>query len=281
MMASILCLKLVDLVTHLYILTVAGYSLHVTRVVMNKVHKFDHSFSNSSLQSNSTWWDNEVTVLGKEKWTMSFSHFILLFTIFHIVYAIIATVCDFMFFHALCKRIVRTRYVSTVLPVHRLCFVVICWIDSVMFVTTTNIMGLIDIWALLLIFLLGALITIDTAIILFSLKAANGKSVPIFSTPWRNVTMVVMLSLTALYTLVSQYLDQYTWEAGPSLILTLISAILLLVSLYDTLKVSVEGESLDRLVNFFLCISGTNVLGLISVGAVFHRLTVRTEFDSF
>jgi len=285
-MTSILCLKLADLLIHLYILAIATYTLAIAVIIMHQVpSKESSSFpSNSSMEKNSTnatWWQTELTVLGKAKWTMSYNHFILLFAIFHIVYGIIATVCDLMFFHALFKRIVRLRYISTVLPVHRLFFVVMCWIDIVMFVTSSNITGLIDIWALLLIFLLGVLVTIDTAIILMSLKAVHGKSAPIFSTPWRNGSMVVLLFLTGLYTLVSQYLDKYTWEAGPSLILTLISAILLLVSLFYNLKVSIEGEGLDRMVNFFLCVSGTNVLNLFSVGAVAHRLLARTEFDSF
>ena len=209
-----------------------------------------------------------MTVLGKAKWTMSFTHFVLLFAIFH----------------ALVKHTVKSRYISTVLPVHRLFFVVICWIDGMLFVTFSNVTTLIDSWAVAVIFLILVTISADTPVILASLKAVKGSRAPLFSTPWRNGAVVGMLVVTALYTLVSQYLGrQYTWEAVSHLGLTLLSLLLLLLSLWDTVRHKGEGGAvaLDQLVNFFLCVSGSNVLGLFSVTALLHRLALRTEFDSF
>ena len=241
-----------------------------------------NSSDNSSTSNSSAWWNQEVTVLGKAKWTMSFTHFVLLFAIFHIVYGTIAAICDLMFFHTLVKQTVRVRYVSTVLPVHRLFFVVICWIDGVLFVTSTNITALIDPWAVALVFLAMVAATVDTALVLASLKAVQDKPAPIFMRPWRNAGLVSLLLLNALYTVVFEYLGGFTWEAGPSLILIALSLILLLTSLWHTLRGSGEEVvPLDRTVNFFLCVSGSNVLGLFSVGALLHRLLLRTEFDSF
>ena len=226
-----------------------------------------------------------MTVLGKAKWTMSFTHFVLLFAIFHIVYGTIAAICDLMFFHTLVKQTVRVRYISTVLPVHRLFFVVICWIDGVLFVTSTNITSLIDPWALVLVFLALVAATTDTGVVLASLKAVQDKPAPIFTRPWRNVSLVILLLLNALYTAVLEYLGGFTWEAGPSLIITAVSLALLLTSLWHTIRSRgdevVVANSLDRTINFFLCVSGSNVVGLFSVGALLHRLLIRTEFDSF
>ena len=244
-----------------------------------------NSTTNSSSNNISSWWSQEVTVLGKAKWTMSFTHFVLLFAIFHIVYGTIAAICDLMFFHTLVKQTVRVRYVSTVLPVHRLFFVVICWIDGVLFVTSTNITALIDPWAVSLVFLAMVAATVDTGLVLASLKAVQDKPAPIFIRPWRNAGLVGLLLLNALYTMVFEYLGGFTWEAGPSLILISLSLILLLTSLWHTLRRGRSEEvvvtPLDRTVNFFLCVSGSNVLALFSVGALLHRLLLRTEFDSF
>merc|ERR1712130_1088835 len=141
---------------------------------------------------------------GKAKWTMSFTHFVLLFAIFHIVYGTIAAICDLMFFHTLVKQTVRVRYVSTVLPVHRLFFVVICWIDGVLFVTSTNITALIDPWAVALVFLVMIAATVDTGLVLASLKAVQDKPAPIFMRPWRNAGLVGLVLLNAPYTLAPQ-----------------------------------------------------------------------------
>ena len=240
--------------------------------------------NSTSVGNSSLWWNQTVTVLGKTKWNMSFTHFVLLFAIFHIVYGTIAAICDLMFFHTLVKQTVRVRYISTVLPVHRLFFVVICWIDGVLFVTSSNITSLIDPWALVLVFLALVAATTDTGVVLASLKAVQDKPAPIFTRPWRNVSLVILLLLNALYTTVLEYLGGFTWEAGPSLIITAVSLALLLTSLWHTIR-SMGGEAvvepLDRTINFFLCVSGSNVVGLFSVGALLHRLLIRTEFDSF
>ena len=119
-----------------------------------------------SNSTNTSWWEQQLTVLSNAKWTKSFTHFVLLFVIFHIVYGIIAIICDIMFFHALVKHTVRSRYISTVLPVHRLFFVVICWIDGILFVTSSNVTALIDSWAVAVIFLILVTISADTRVYL-------------------------------------------------------------------------------------------------------------------
>ena len=230
--------------------------------------------------TNTSWWSQEITVLGKTKWTMSFNHFVLLFAIFHIVYGAIASVCDLMFFHSLVRRTVRTRYVCTVLPVHRLFLVVIAWIDGVLFVTSSHVTDLVDLWAVLLIFVVMVALTADTALILSSLGAVHGKPTPLFSRPWRNAGVLVVLLLTGLHILVTQVTSRLTWEAGPSLLLTLLSCLLLVASLADTCRGG-DACRLDTTLHFFLCISASNMLGLFSVGALLHRLLLRTEFDSF
>ena len=99
-----------------------------------------------------------------------------------------------------------------------------------LFVTSSNVTTLIDSWAVAVIFLILVTISADTPVILASLKALKGSRTPLFSTPWRNGAVVGMLVVTALYTLVSQYLGRhYTWEAVPHLGLTLLSLLLLLL----------------------------------------------------
>merc|ERR1712130_953219 len=206
---GLVCLTMWDLAVHLYTVAVSSFSLHLAVANLHQVPTYPAealfnwrgSNSSSTENSNTTWWNQEVTVLGKAKWTMSFTHFVLLFAIFHIVYGTIAAICDLMFFHTLVKQTVRVRYVSTVLPVHRLFFVVICWIDGVLFVTSTNITALIDPWAVALVFLVMIAATVDAG-------------------------LVGLVLLNALYTLVIEYLEGFTWEAGPSLTLIALSLIL-------------------------------------------------------
>ena len=111
-------------------------------------------------------------VLGKNKWRMSFHHFTLIFSIFHGVYALLATICDLFFFHSLLVKRIRTRYVSTVLPIHRLFFLVISVIDSLIFVSTTSLVDLVgDVFCQILVFLIGAVLVADTPMVLLGLRA--------------------------------------------------------------------------------------------------------------
>jgi len=250
-------------------------------------YKFEKS--RISLPLNSTkmetaWLDNNITVLGKSKWTMSFNHFTLIFSIFHIVYGIIAIVCDLIFFQSLFKKMIKTRYISTVLPVHRLFFVVISSFDGIMFASSSNITMLVgDVFAVILVILINFIVLADTFVLLLSFKAVNGKSAFVFSKPWRNLVILVVIILTTLYSVVSQH-PLYTWDIGPSLVWGLLSAGFLLKCLYNTGcgKTSDRSNPQDNVLNFLMCVSGSNVLGLCSVGAVAHSLIFdyyRTIFD--
>ena len=215
---------------------------------------------------------------------MSLNHFTLIFSIFHIVYGVIATICDLIFFQSLFKKMIKTRYISTVLPVHRLFFVVICCFDGIMFASSTNVTTLIgDVFAVILIILISALVLADTLVILLSFKAVNGKSAMVFSKPWRNLVMMLVIVLTTLYAVVSQH-PQYTWDIGPSLGWGILSILLLLKCLISTTlcKKSEPDIPEDNVLFFLMCISGSNVLGLCSVGAVSHSLIFdyyKTIFD--
>ena len=230
------------------------------------------------------WLDNNITVLGKSKWTMSFNHFTLIFSIFHIVYGIIAIICDLIFFQSLFKKMIKTRYISTVLPVHRLFFVVISCFDGILFVSSTNITTLVgDVFAVILVILISVIVLADTFVILLSFKGVNGKSTLIFSKPWRNLVIITVIIMTTLYAVVSQH-PLYTWDIGPSLVWGLASAGMLLKCLFDTHfgNKNDSGAPQDNVLYFLMCISGINVLGLCSVGAVAHSLIFdyyRTIFD--
>lgn len=312
-LAGLVVAKLADLCLHLYTLGLAAYTLAMAVLVIHQdssdlllpdstslnsstspntsapaAPSPPPSCSNSSLTTSLTssshpgWWEEEVTVLGKSKWTMSFNHFILLFAIFHIVYGVIAAVCDLIFFHTLARRTVASRYVSTVLPVHRMFFVVICWIDAILFGTSTNITSLVDAWAVAAVLVVTVAATLDTAVVLASLRAVEGQPALLFSSPWRNGGVAAVLLLTSLYTLVSQYLGGFTWEAGPSLVLALVALLVLLASLWHT---TTGATALDTTTHFFLCVSASSVLGLFAVGLVLHTLLLRPwcrpQFDSF
>ena len=220
------------------------------------------------------WLDHNITVLGRRDWTMSLNHFTLIFSIFHIVYGIIAVICDLIFFQSLFRKMIKSRYISTVLPVHRLFFVVISCFDGILFASSTNITYLVgDVFAVILIILISILVLVDTFIILFSFKAVSGKPGLVFSKPWRNLVMLLVIILTIIYAVTSQH-PLYTWDLGPSLGWGVISVIMLMKCLLET-TVCNKGSPAppeDNVLHFLMCISSTNVLGLCSVGAVAHSL---------
>ena len=78
---------------------------------------------------------------------MSVAHFSLIFFIFHIVYGVIACVCDLLFFHCVVRGTLLQRYLLTILPVHRLFFAVISCLDGLLFTASGNILALVGDWA--------------------------------------------------------------------------------------------------------------------------------------
>ena len=241
-----------------------------------------------SLLSNTSsidldWLEHNITVLGKSQWTMSINHFTLIFSIFHIVYSIIAVICDLIFFQSLFQKMIKSRYINTVLPVQRLFFAVISCFDGILFASSTNITFLVgDVFAVILIILISITVMADTFIILFSFKAVSGKPGLVFAKPWRNLVMLLVIILTIIYAVASQH-PLYTWDLGPSLCWGVLSILVLIKCLLDTTlcRGGDPGPPEDNVTHFLLCISSTNVLGLCSVGAVTHSLVFDYYGNSF
>merc|ERR1712013_221849 len=100
--------------------------------------------------------------------------------------------------------------------------------------SSTNITYLVgDVFAVILIILISILVLVDTFIILFSFKAVSGKPGLVFSKPWRNLGMLLVIILTIIYALTSQH-PLYTWDLGPSLGWGVISVIMLMKCLLET-----------------------------------------------
>ena len=98
--------------------------------------------SNSSTPGQellAAWRGTNVTVLGRAAWTMSSGHTALVLAILHLVYAAIALGCDLLFFHALARRLVASSYLETVLPCHRLFYLVTSCMDGLIFAASANI----------------------------------------------------------------------------------------------------------------------------------------------
>lgn len=268
--SGLFCLKLFDFLFNLNLIALGSVCFHISYKF--ETHQVTLPSNTSSIDMD--WLDHNITVLGRTDWTMSLNHFTLIFSIFHIVYGIIAVICDLIFFQSLFKKMIKSRYISTVLPVHRLFFVVISCFDGILFASSTNITYLVgDVFAVILIILISILVLADTFIILFSFKAVSGKPGLVFSKPWRNLVMLLVIILTIIYAVTSQH-PLYTWDLGPSLGWGVISVILLLKCLLETTVCNRESAAPpeDNVLHFLTCISSTNVLGLCSVGAVAHSL---------
>ena len=223
------------------------------------------------------WINTNLTVLGKERWKMSFGHFSLIFTIFHFVYGVIACICDLFFFQAMVKDAVSVRYIATVLPVHRLFFLVITSIDGLVFMFTGNIISLIDdTFPVAGIIIISLMVLVDTLLVMMSYQASKGKPALVFTTPWRNLMMIVIITAMITYYLVTQY-PKYYWDIIPMLAFCLSSIIILIKVMvdnntYNNTNNEDSESNVANFLNFIMCISSSNILGLFSVGIVTHRL---------
>ena len=209
---------------------------------------------------------------------MSFSHFTLIFSIFHVVYAFIATICDLFFFYFLYKSMLKTRYISIVLPVHRLFFLVISCFDCLLVVFSSNITPLVgDIVLIILLVIVSSVVFMDTALLLPSLRRINSSKVrpdwKLPGTPWRQLVVIMTIMASSSHSLISCYLtSSLSWELWPGLGWSLVSVVMLVKNMVETTCKRSDKTREQQQIAVFLCISGSNVLGLTSVGAVVHHL---------
>ena len=215
------------------------------------------------------WLERNVTVLGLARWTMSFSHFSLIFSLLHAVYGIMSAICDIAFFHALLTDKIRERYIATVLPVHRLFFLVISAFDGLLFLFSHHIVSLVgDVFPVILIPVIGLIILADTTLILLSYASSSGRL--LYSGAWRNMVILVTIVSSAVYSLVVQY-PSYSWDIIPLLGFSLTSSLMIVKCLLDR-DPSSQRPDPPSLVNLIMYVTSCNVLGLFSVSTISHRL---------
>ena len=215
------------------------------------------------------WLQSNVTVLGLTRWTMTFSHFSLIFSLLHAVYGIMSAICDIAFFHALLTSKIRERYIATVLPVHRLFFLVISAFDGLLFLFSHHIVSLVgDVFPVILIPVIGVIILADTTLILLSYASSSGRL--FYSGAWRNLVILVTIVSSAVYSLVVQY-PSYSWDIIPLLAFSLSSSLMIVKCLLDR-DPSSQRPDPPNLVNLIMYVTSCNVLGLFSVSTISHRL---------
>ena len=215
------------------------------------------------------WLESNVTVLGLARWTMTFSHFSLIFSLLHAVYGIMSAICDIAFFQALLTNKIRERYVATILPVHRLFFLVISAFDGLLFLFSHHIVSLVgDVFPVILIPIIGLIIMADTALILLSYADPSGRL--LYSGAWRNLVILVTIVSSMVYSLVVQY-PSYGWDIIPLLVFSLTSILMLAKCLLDR-DPSSEATDPPSLINLIMYVTSCNVLGLFSVSTISHRL---------
>ena len=215
------------------------------------------------------WLERNVTVLGLARWTMTFSHFSLIFSLLHAVYGIMSAICDIAFFHALLTKKIRERYIATVLPVHRLFFLVISAFDGLLFMFSHHIVSLVgDVFPVILIPFIGVLILADTTLILLSYASSSGRI--LYSGAGRNLVILVTIVSTLVYSLVIQY-PSYSWDIIPLLAFSLTSSLMIAKCLLDR-DPSSDRPDPPNLVNLIMYVTSCNVLGLFSVSTISHRL---------
>ena len=215
------------------------------------------------------WLHSNVTVLGLARWTMTFSHFSLIFSLLHAVYGIMSAICDIAFFHALLTNKIRERYIATILPVHRLFFLVISAFDGLLFLFSHHIVSLVeDVFPVILIAVIGLIILVDTTVLLVSYASSSGRL--LYSGAWRNTVILGTILSSVLYSLVVQY-PSYSWDIIPLLAFSFTSSLMILKCLLDR-DPSSECSEPPHLVNLIMYITSCNVLGLFSVSTLSHRL---------
>ena len=222
-----------------------------------------------------TWLTTNMTVLGKERWAMSPAHLVLILTIFHVTYVLIAVICDIFFFRSLWQGLLTTKYMEIVLPVHRLFFLVISSMDGLIFTFTGSINTLMeDVFPAVMIVIICLLVFLDTFLVLRSLDAAKPGLVT--SIPWRNLVMLVTLVTMILHTLVTMY-PSYTWDIVPVLLVYVLGLIMCLKLIVPGIwrRQWVQGVvviTATQVLDTLTAVSVANVIGLFSVAALSHRI---------
>ena len=221
------------------------------------------------------WLSTNMTVLGKERWAMLPAHLVLILTIFHVTYALIAVICDIFFFRSLCQGLLTTKYMEIVLPVQRLFFLVITSMDGLIFTFTGNINILMeDVFPTVMIVIICLLVFLDTFLVLRSFDAAKPGLVT--SIPWRNLVMLVMLVTMTTHTLVTQY-PAYTWDIGPVILSYVMGMLLCLKLIVPSLwrrswEQGVVVMAAPQVLDLLTCVTIANVIGLFSVASLSHRI---------
>merc|ERR1719232_227205 len=237
--AGLVTIKLFDLGLHVYMLGLLTYSIFLNALVLlSEIPVLIRSPADSNLTTFSedpgptleTWLTANMTVLGKERWAMLPAHLVLILTIFHVTYGLIAAICDIFFFRSLCQGLLTTKYMEIVLPVQRLFFLVIPSMDGLIFTFTGSINILMDdVFPTVMIVIICLIVFFDTFLVLRSFDAAKPGLVT--SIPWRNLVMLVMLVTMTTHALVTQYREPaYTWDIGP-VILSYVTGIILCLKL--------------------------------------------------
>jgi len=284
--AGLAVIKLFDLSVHVYMLGLLSYTIFLNALVLLSeipvliLSPADSSnltamFSPDPGPVLETWLTTNMSVLGKQRWAMSPAHLVLILTIFHVTYGLIAVICDIFFFRSLCQGLLTTKYMEIVLPVQRLFFLVITSMDGLIFTFTGNINTLMDdVFPTVMIVIICLLVFLDTFLVLRSFDAAKPGLVN--SIPWRNLVMLVMLMTMTTHSLVTRY-PTYTWDIGPMILFYVTGMLLCLKLIIPRLwRRSLEqGEveiSAAKVLDLLTCVSVANVIGLFSVASLSHRI---------
>jgi len=282
---NLLMIKTLDLLLSLYIVGYISYSIYLNSILLLSRETITRARTddlNVKNDSSLDWFNSNLTVLGKERWSMNYAHFTLIITIFHVVYGIIAATCDLMFFHAFINDNVTVRYLETVLPVHRLFFLVITSIDGLIFMFTGNISQLIDsVFAVFLVIIIGLVVISDGLLMLVSREAVKGRPGVMFTKPWRNLVMLVTILTTVIFLLsqlVLYHYEEFTWDTAPIILFSFVSIIMIIIVIFANIKNVNNNNNQDdvrsvkNILYFLMSISSSNVLGLFAIGTVVHRL---------
>ena len=226
---------------------------------------------NESTIINQDWKLTNIEVLGSQKWIMTSSQLILLFSIFHAVYGLISSISDISFFHSLPSHNVLSRYINTILPVQRLFNVVVSCMDGLIIASSdyiTSIFG--DNFPVIFIIFLGLVVFVDTLLVLVYYRATHGKRITVFVKPWRNLLMMLLIVMMVTYSLV-KHQPNIMWDSIPIVIFSFTSLLGLGFVIYEN-SFSNKEDEMKYAVNFLIGLSCSNVLGLFSIHVIMHQL---------
>ena len=215
--------------------------------------------------------NESLRVLGRERWDMPPCTFLALASVFACVYYIIALYSSFVFFLQFKSQLLRAKYVTTVFPVYRMFFCLASTLQSLMYVGTTNVALLANVYTVVLLAAVNVFILLDTAAVCRRAKRVWRSDAGYYSSPVRNALLMALNALVAVLSVNNVYPD-LTADVVPCCAFSAAACLLAAKAMCDIncRRGGFFRKELAHVMYLFMTVSASDALGLLFVNNIYQ-----------